>query len=342
VAVALSFSISSFSAMAQTHSGKPLDAKSLTALVEELKGVVANSSPDEKDAALIAEKWERRKDLAGKTKSDVIKLLFEDVKAVIKDSGIQYQIYSIFSFHKRIPDDVPSAQPQSPDSAISKPASVKRLLELTYPMHPYVGIDELVAALPGTKEVKAEEERVRQVRIEIFDDALRVNNRLTPEQKSFVKANYDQLSKSVDKIIDDTIQINFPTEQWVEEGLQQSYTAKFSLSELTNLVAYFQGTAGRQVLKYVRLSNMAQLITGNGGQLDYTKADRAEHERFASTPLGKKFMTAFITDAEAFEKRRVNAVMAGKSDADGFAILEPENLNQLFNKFVSENYRTYV
>jgi hypothetical protein len=207
-------------------------------------------------------------------------------------------------------------------------------------MHPYVGIDELVAALPGTKEVKAEEERVRQFRIEIFDDALRVNNKLTPDQKSFVKANYARLSESVDNIIDGIIQMNFPTEQWVKEGLQQSYTAKFSLSELTNLVAYFQGTAGRQVLKYVRLSNMAEMITGNGGQLDYTEADKAEHDKFASTPLGKKFMTAYITDAEAYEKRRVNAVLAGNSNADGFAILEPENLNQLFNKFVSENYRT--
>jgi hypothetical protein len=340
VAVALSCSISGFSAMAQTDSVKPLDARSLTALVEELKGVVANFSPNEKDAALVAEKWERRKDLAGKTKSDVIKLLYGDVKAVIKDSGVLYQIYSIFSFYKRIPDDAPSAPTQTTNSTISKPASVKKLVELTHRMHPFVGIDELVASLPGTEEVRAEEERVRQVRRKVFDDALKVNGNLTPDQKSFVKANYDRLSESVDKIIDDTIQMNFPTEQWVKEGLQQSYTAKFSLRELTNLVAYFQGTAGRQVLRYVRLSNMVELITGNGGRLDYTEADKAEYDKFMSTPLGKKFMTAFITDAEAYEKRRVNAVMAGNSNADGFAILEPENLNQLFNKYVSENYRT--
>lgn len=338
-ALALLFSISSFSAMAQTDSGKPLDAKSLTALVEELKGVVSGSAPDQKDAALVADRWNKRTDLEGKTKRDVIKLLFEDVKAVIKDSGIQYQIYSMFSLYKRMPDESPFAQTQNTDSAISKPASVKRLVELTFPMHPYVGIDELVASLPGTKEVTEEEERVRQVRREVFDDALKVNGKLTPDQKSFVKANYDRLSKSVDKIIDDTIQRNFPTEQWVKEGLQQSYTTKFSLKELTNLVAYFQGTSGRQVLKYVRLSNMAELITGNGGQLDYTEADKAEHHKFASTPLGKKFMAAYIDEAEAYEKRQVNAVMTGKSNADGFAILEPANLNKFFNKFVSENYK---
>jgi hypothetical protein len=96
--------------MAQTDSGKPLDAKSLTALVEELKGVVSTTALDEKNAALVAEKWDRRKDLAGKTKKDVINLLFEDVKSVIKDSGIQYQLYSMFSFYKQIPDELPSAQ----------------------------------------------------------------------------------------------------------------------------------------------------------------------------------------------------------------------------------------
>jgi hypothetical protein len=338
VALLLSCSISSFSAMAQTDSGKPLDAKSLTALVEELKGVVSKSSPDEKDAGAVAEKWDRRKDLAGKTKREVINLLFKDLKAVIKDSGIQYQIYSIFSFYKQMPDESFSPQPQKTTSAMSKPASVRKLVELTFSMHPYVGIEAQIASLPGTEDIKAEEERVRKVRMEIFDDALKVNNKLTPDQKSFVKANYDRLSKSVDKIIDDTIQRNFPTEKWIQEGLQQSYTAKFSPEELTNLVAYFQRTAGQQVLKYVRLSNMAELITGNCGKLDYTEADKAEYDKFASTPLGEKFMTAFITDAEAYEKRKVNAVYEGNSNADGFAILEPSSLNKFFNKFVLENY----
>lgn len=339
-AVLLWCSISFVSARAQTVSDQPMDAKSLTALVEELKDVVSKNAPDEKDAALVAEKWDRRTDLAGKTKKEVIKLLFEDVKSVIKDSGIQYQIYSIFSFYKRIPDESPSAQAQKPKGAMSKPASVKKLVDLTYRMHPYVGIDELLASLPGTNAVKEEEERVRKVRIEVFDEALKVNNKLTPDQKSLVKSNYDRLSISVDKIIDDTIKRNFPTEQWVKDGLQQSYSAKFSLTELTNLINYFQITAGQQVLKYLRLSNMAELITGNSGTLNYTKEDQAEHDKFASTPLGEKFITAFITDAEAYEQRQVNAVRAGNRNADGFAILEPANLNKFFNKFVSENYQT--
>jgi len=297
VALVLLFSVSNLNALAQTNSDKPLKAKSLAVLVEDLKVVVSNSTPDQKDTVAVAEKWAARKDLAGKTKADVINLLFEDFKSVIKDSGVRYQIYSIFSFYKQIPEESSSDQTQKKSRAKSKPGAVRRLVALTFRMHPYVGIDQQLASLPGTKDIQAEEERVRKVRLEVFDEALNANRSLTPEQKEFVKANYERLSQSVDRIIDETIRTNFPTERWIQQGLQQSYAAKFSAKELTKLNNYFQGTGGQQVLKYVRVSNMAELITGNGGTLDYTKEDKAEYDKFTSTSLGKKFITAFITHA---------------------------------------------
>jgi hypothetical protein len=165
-----------------------------------------------------------------------------------------------------------------------------------------------------------------------------LNNELTPDQKAFVKVSYDQLSKNVDKIIDEAIGTNFRTEKWIQAGLRQNYAANFSAKELTNLNNYFQGTNGQQVLRYISF-HMAELITGNGGTLDYTKEDKAEYDKFTSTSLGKKFITTFITDAEAFEQRKENAVRSGNSNADGFAILEPANLNKLFNEFVAENYK---
>jgi hypothetical protein len=338
-ALALLCAISGFSAMAQTDSGKPLDAKSLAALVEELKGVVSSSAPDQKEAAAVADRWDKRTDLEGKAKKEVISLLFQDVRAVIKDSGILYEIYSVFAHYKRMPDDVSPAQTQKTKGARSKPAAVKNLVDLTFQMHPYVGIEAQLAMLPGTKDVKAATEEDRKNRIAGFDDALKVNNKLTPEQKEFVRANYDRLIKIADQVTEDAINKNFPTERWVKEGLEQSYTNRFSLKELNGLIAYFQGADGRQVLKYVRISNMAEMITGNGGKLDYTEADKAEHDRFASTPLGKKFLTAYIDEAEAYEKRKEEAVRTGNPDADGFAIYRPENLNELFNKFVTENYQ---
>jgi hypothetical protein len=328
-----------YSVTAQTTDAKPMTDKALSALIVELKEVVAKSAPDAKDAALIAARWDKRTDLKGKTKTQVLLLLFEDVKAVIQDSGIQYQIKTIFSSYKYMPDQPQSADTPKKSGALTKAASVKKLVELTFPMHPYVGIEEQLASLPGTSDIREEEERVRRVRIEVFDEALIANNRLTPEQKEFVKANYDRLSKIVDRTIDDTIKANFPTEQWVKEGLQQSYAAKLTVKELTSLIAYFQGAGGQTVLKYVRLTNMAQLIIGNGGTLDYTPEDKAAHDKFAATPLGRKFLTGFIKDAEAYEKRKENAARARDSNADGFAILEVANLNKLFNEFVAENYK---
>ena len=113
VAFVLLCSMFGFSVRAQTNDAQPMIDTARTALIEELKGVVARSTPDEKDAALVAERWDKRTDLKGKTKKEVINLLFGDVKAVIKDSGTLYQIYSIFSFYKRIPDD---SQPTAPPS----------------------------------------------------------------------------------------------------------------------------------------------------------------------------------------------------------------------------------
>jgi hypothetical protein len=110
-AVLLWCSMFGSSVMAQTNSDKPLNAQALTALVGELKEVVAKATPDTKEAASVSERWDKRTDLTGKTKKEVINLLYQDVKAVIKDSGTLYQLYSIFSFYKRMPDD---AQPTAP------------------------------------------------------------------------------------------------------------------------------------------------------------------------------------------------------------------------------------
>jgi len=332
-------SVFSFSVAAQTDLDKPMDAKSLAALVTELKGVVSRTELDEKNAGLVAKKWDARRDLAGKTKKEVINLLFEDVKSVIQDSGIRYQIYSIFSFYKQIPTEPPSDLAQTTNVAMSKPASVNKLVDLTYRMHPYVGIEEQLASLPGSGDIKAATQEDRKNRIEGLDEALKVNNKLTSAQKSFVRANYDQIIKIADKITEDAIRTNFPTEQWIKQGLQKSYTSKFTQPEIDMLKVYFQGVDGQQFLKYVRLSRMAQMITGNGGTVNLTEADKAQHDKFAATPLGKKFNAAYLQEAIAYEESKENAVRSANPNADGFAIYRPENLNKLFNKFVAENYK---
>jgi hypothetical protein len=101
------------SVRAQANSDQPLDATALAALVGELKEVVAKAGTDQKEAAQVSERWDRRTDLAGKTKKEVVNLLYQDVKAVVKDSGVLYQINSSFAFYKRIPDEsLPAPTPR--------------------------------------------------------------------------------------------------------------------------------------------------------------------------------------------------------------------------------------
>lgn len=339
-ALALMCAVFGFTATAQTDSGKPLDAKTLTALIQELKGVVSQMAPEAKEAAMVGEKWNARKDLAGKTKSQVINLLYEDVKSVIKDSGTQYQIYSTFSFYKRMPDEAIIVETPKTEGDVSKSAAVNKLVDLTYRTHPYVGIEETLNALPGTGNDQAAKDEAIENRIAGFDEALEVNNQLTPPQKSFVRANYDFLIKMVDSVTATAISKNFPTEQWVKEGLQKSYTSKFTPTELSSLIAYFQGKAGQRVLEYIRVMEMWQLIVKNGGTTtDFTKAEKAEYNKFAATPVGKKFMTAYLQETIAYEESKENAVRSANPDADGFAIYRPENLNKLINKFVADNYK---
>ncbi len=106
MSLALSIGIS-----AQNKADEPMGDKAAIALIEELKGVVTRLSPDKNEAKLVIEKWDKRTDLAGQTKKEVIDLLFEDVKSIIKDSGTQYQIYSMFSFYKNV--DIDENKPQA-------------------------------------------------------------------------------------------------------------------------------------------------------------------------------------------------------------------------------------
>ena len=326
-------------AAGQAKADKPLPAASRANLIGELKEVVSKSVLDDEKTAAVGQKWNERKDLAGKTKAKIIDMLWLDVKSVIADSGVRYQIYSIFAFYKSIPDKNFAGKTTKGAASASKPAAVNKLVDLTFQMHPYVGIEEQLAMLPGPRNVKTEEEEDRKNRIAGFEAALKVNKQLTPNQKDFMAQQLGQVIPIVDKITETAIRTNFPTERWIKEGLTKSYKSAFSLKELNDLNAYFQDAPGQRFLKYVRLTHMAQMITGNGGTVDLTDADKAEHDRFVATPMGKKFDNAYMHDTIAYEEAKENAVRANVPNADGFAIYQPENLNKLFNKFVAENYK---
>ena len=144
----------------------------------------------------------------------------------------------------------------------------------------------------------------------------------------------------VDSATAAAISKNFPTEQWIKEGLQKSFASQFTLTELASLISYFQGKAGKRVLEYIRVMEMWQLIIKNGGTTTgFTEVEKSGYYKFIATPLGKKFMTAYLQETIAYEEGKENAVRSANPDADGFAIYRPENLNKLINKFVADNYK---
>ena len=217
------------------------------------------------------------------------------------------------------------------DKSMSKGASVRKLIELTLSAHPIV-------TTPKPWAAKKEDETIKQKQLKVLDDALAVNKELTPEQRLFVKANYDKLKKIVDKQLADAADAIFPFGQWAEEHLEQRYTAKFTDKEINGLIAYFQGTDGQNTLKVFKNAPFSEDIVKKGGAPLYTKEEEAKADKFAQTPLGKKFMDAFFSETNEY----LNAKMeeAGKSGGKNISsITDPANLNKIFNQFVSDNYK---
>lgn len=328
--LSLMCSVFSFNAMAQ----KPMNANALAALITEFKEVISKNARNQNDAKLIGSRWNKRKDLAGKNKSDVIELLYEDVKFVIKDSGVQYQIYSIFSFYKQIPDDF-----QSKKSTSAKAEAVKMLVELTLSAHPSVGVlDEQLALLPQNEESKKEAAAMKQNQIELFNSVLNENKKLTSAQKAFVKANYDRLGKIVDKQIADIIKSNFKFEQWIGESLEQNYTNNFTIEELSDLITFFQSADGRTALKLIKNSSESPLIAEKGGKPLHTKEEQSSFDKFIVSPLGEKFIAALLKEPQVYIDTKMKTASA-KHQEETFAMLDTANLNKMFNKFVAENYK---
>lgn len=327
IVLSLLCSVFSFNAMAQ----KPMNANALAALITEFKDVVSKNARNQNDAKLIGARWDKRKDLARKTKADVIELLYEDVKFVIKDSGLRYQIYSIFAFYKQIPDDF-----QAKKSASTKFEAVKILIEQTLSAHPTVTAMKTLAIMPKTAENAENDASMKQDQSEMFDEALKENKKLTAAQKTFVKANYDRLGKLVDEKIAALVKSNYKFEEWIKESLEKNFTEKFTVAELNELIEFFQGNEGQGSLNFLKNANFEEIPAEESDR--YTKAEKAAFDNFIATPFGKKFVEAYLQDSEAFIEPKMKAAYS-QHEQEIFALLETANLNVMINKFVAENYK---
>ena len=93
IALALMCLVFSFGVIAQDNPNEPLDGETVGVLLEELAEGLPDLVGDEDQVAAIAEKWEAREDLEGKTRSQIIRLLFADVQAVVKDPATRTKIW---------------------------------------------------------------------------------------------------------------------------------------------------------------------------------------------------------------------------------------------------------
>lgn len=169
----------------QAGPDKPLDARTLAALVQELKGVVARTATEPGESDVVARKWDARRDLAGKTKREVITLLFQDVRSSVADAGTQYTISSMFGMYKLMPDDA-----ITDTGSVGKAPLINKLVNITLPMHPSAGPARgyVYDVFLGTEDDEAvRRETARKIRFEGFDLALGKNETLTAAQKAFVQ-----------------------------------------------------------------------------------------------------------------------------------------------------------
>lgn len=104
----------SFGALAQTNPEKPLDEDAVSELFGELTAGLTSVIEDEAQIDAITQKWDAREDLVGKTKAQILKLLFDDVKSVVKDQQTQNKIWSTWNQNEEIAVQAPVEKPVVP------------------------------------------------------------------------------------------------------------------------------------------------------------------------------------------------------------------------------------
>lgn len=127
-------SIFSFSMIAQEN---PLNSQQLANLISGLKGALQENlkiveNTNGKQYTAIVQKWDARMDLEGKSKGQIIDLLYQDVKSVVKNSEMRYQISQVFSFYDRMPDSQFSQKTNFTDPRDDEVYGVKKIGNLTW------------------------------------------------------------------------------------------------------------------------------------------------------------------------------------------------------------------
>ncbi len=126
LAMALVFmcSVFSFSAFAQTGQEKPLDAEAVAALVQELTDGLPDLIDDEEAVTRIITKWAERKNLGGKTRTQILKPLFTDVKSAISDRETLDSIWDWWTSEKQSEEKPATSPVTAPETPVAPTLSV--------------------------------------------------------------------------------------------------------------------------------------------------------------------------------------------------------------------------
>lgn len=95
------------------HPEKPLDKIAVESMIEEFSRNLWDLLSDEAAAETIVNRWKERKDLVGKTRSQAIHLLFEDVVKVVDDSKKTGKVWDTWETNERNPPKPPTKPPPS-------------------------------------------------------------------------------------------------------------------------------------------------------------------------------------------------------------------------------------
>lgn len=100
-------------------------------LISELSETLGSFINNEDAVSEITERWDNHQDLAGKTKAQTLKILYEDVRAVVTDEKIRKQIWDAWNGVKPAPKVTP-VKPEPQKNPVKEtipvgPANISRL-----------------------------------------------------------------------------------------------------------------------------------------------------------------------------------------------------------------------
>lgn len=157
----------------------------------------------------------------------------------------------------------------------------------------------------------------------IFDEALKVNKSLTPDQMAFAKANYSKLSEILEAKQKALVTDLLPVETWMKKGLTTAFTNYLTIDEINIINAFLQSPAAKNLNRDM----MTEMELVNSG-----------FAKFAETAAGSKFFTILKNDILKSSEPEMKKGYQKYMEAS-FKLLDPTGINQIISEFVAANYK---